>query len=62
MKICQMQFFIQESTYTKNVLKHFHIKKAHALSTPFVVWLIDIKNENFHPKGVFGRVDFWEDG
>ena len=53
-----MQFFIQESTYTKNVLKHFHIKKAHALSTPFVVWLIDIKNENFHPKGVLGRVDF----
>ena len=57
-----MQFFIHESTYTKNVLKHFHIKKAHALSTPFVVWFIDIKKDNFHPKGVFGRVDFREDG
>ena len=41
---------IHQSAYTEKVLKHFHIDKAHLLSSPMVVRSLDVKNDHFRPK------------
>ena len=41
---------IHQSAYTEKVLKHFHIDKAHLLSSPMVVRSFDVKKDLFHPK------------
>jgi hypothetical protein len=43
---------IHQSTYTKKVLKHFHMDKAHPLSTPMVVRSLDVKKDPFRPHEV----------
>uniref|UniRef100_A0A2N9FGC6 Reverse transcriptase Ty1/copia-type domain-containing protein n=1 Tax=Fagus sylvatica TaxID=28930 RepID=A0A2N9FGC6_FAGSY len=40
---------IHQSTYTEKVLKHFHMDKAHPLSTPMVVRSLDVKKDPFSP-------------
>jgi hypothetical protein len=40
---------IHQSTYTEKVLKHFHMDKAHPLSTPMVVRSLDVKKDHFRP-------------
>jgi hypothetical protein len=44
--------FIHQSTYIKKVLKHFHMDKAHPLSTLIIVRSLDIKKDHFHPQEV----------
>ena len=41
---------IHQSTYTKKVLKHFHLDNAHPLNTPMVVRSLDVKNDHFRPQ------------
>jgi hypothetical protein len=41
---------IHQSTYTEKVLKHFHMDKAHPLSSPMVVRTLDVKKDHFRPK------------
>jgi hypothetical protein len=43
---------IHQSTYTEKVLKHFHMDKAHPLSTPMVVRSLDVKKDPFRPQEV----------
>jgi hypothetical protein len=43
---------IHQSTYTEKVLKHFHMDKAHPLSTPMVVRSLDVKKDPFCPQEV----------
>jgi hypothetical protein len=43
---------IHQSTYTEKVLKHFHMDKAHPLSTPMVVRSLDVKKDHFRPQEV----------
>jgi hypothetical protein len=38
---------IHQSTYIEKVRKHFHMVKAHPLSTPMVVPSLDVKKDNF---------------
>ena len=38
---------VHQSTYTKKVLKHFYMEKAHNLSTPMVVRSLDVKKTIF---------------
>ena len=40
---------VHQSTYIKKVLKHFYMDKAHHLSFPMVVRLLDVKNDPFCP-------------
>ena len=41
---------VHQSAYTEKVLKHFHMDKAHPLSSPMVVRSLDVKKDLFHPK------------
>ena len=43
---------IHQSTYIKKVLKHFHMDKAHLLSTSMVVRSLDVKKDPFRPQEV----------
>ena len=43
---------IHQSTYIEKVLKHFHVDKAHPLSTQMVVRSLDVKKDHFHPQEV----------
>ena len=38
---------VHQSAYTKKILKHFYIDKAHLLSSPMVVHSLDVKNDLF---------------
>ena len=40
---------VHQSTYTKKILKHFYMEKAHPLSSPMVVRSLDVKNDLFCP-------------
>ena len=40
---------VHQSTYIKKVLKHFYMDKAHHLTSPMVVWSLDVKNDSFRP-------------
>ena len=40
---------IHQSTYIEKVPKHFHLDKAHPLSTPMVFRSLDVKKDHFHP-------------
>ena len=39
---------VHQSTYSKKVLKHFYMDKAHSLSSPMVFRLL-VKKDSFHP-------------
>jgi hypothetical protein len=41
---------VHQSTYTEKVLKHFHMDKAHPLSSPMVVRSLNVKKDVFRPK------------
>ncbi|KAL2235502.1 UNVERIFIED_CONTAM: Retrovirus-related Pol polyprotein from transposon TNT 1-94, partial [Sesamum indicum] len=41
--------FIHQSNYIEKVLKHFHMDKAHPLSTPMVVRSLDVNKDPFRP-------------
>uniref|UniRef100_A0A2N9I801 Reverse transcriptase Ty1/copia-type domain-containing protein n=1 Tax=Fagus sylvatica TaxID=28930 RepID=A0A2N9I801_FAGSY len=41
---------IHQLAYTEKVLKHFHMDKAHPLSSPMVVRTLDVKKDPFCPK------------
>ena len=43
---------VHQSAYTKKVLKHFHMDKAHPLSFPMIVRSLDVKKDLFRPKEV----------
>jgi hypothetical protein len=43
---------VHQSTNIEKVLKHFHLNKAHPLSTPMVVRSLDVKKNPFHPQEV----------
>ena len=40
---------VHQSTYIKKVLKHFYMDKTHPLSSPMVVWSLDVKKDLFRP-------------
>ena len=40
---------VHQSTYIKKILKHFYMDKAHPLTSPLVVWPLDVKNDPFRP-------------
>ncbi len=40
---------IHQSAYKEKVLKHFHMDKAHPLSSPMVVTTLDVKKDLFCP-------------
>jgi hypothetical protein len=44
------EILIHQSTYIEKVLKHFHMDKAHPLSTPMVVRSLDVKKDPFRPQ------------
>jgi hypothetical protein len=44
------EILIHQSTYTEKVLKHFHIDKAHPLSSLMVVRSLDVKKDPFRTK------------
>ena len=51
----QIEYFLNkilvyQSTYTKKVLKHFHIGKLHPLSSSMIVRSLEVKNDIFHLK------------
>ena len=39
------EVLIHQSTYIKKILKHFYIDKVHSLSSPMVVWSLDVKKK-----------------
>uniref|UniRef100_A0A2N9GLH0 Reverse transcriptase Ty1/copia-type domain-containing protein n=1 Tax=Fagus sylvatica TaxID=28930 RepID=A0A2N9GLH0_FAGSY len=43
---------VHQSTNIEKVLKHFHLNKAHPLSTPMVVRSLDVKKNPFRPQEV----------
>ena len=44
------EILIHQSAYTEKILKHFHMDKAHPLSSPMVVRTLDVKKDPFCPK------------
>ena len=40
-------FLVHQLTYTKKILKHFYMDKAHHLSLPMVVRLLDVNKDSF---------------
>ena len=40
---------IHQSTYIKKILKRFYMDKVHHLTSPIVVWSLDVKNDPFRP-------------
>ena len=40
---------VYQSTYTKKILKHFYMDKAHPLSSLMIVCSLDVKNNPFRP-------------
>ncbi|XP_059654292.1 secreted RxLR effector protein 161-like [Cornus florida] len=40
---------VYQSTYTEKVLKRFYMDKAHPLSSPMIVRLLDVKKDHFRP-------------
>ena len=40
---------VHQSAYTKKILKHFYMDKAHPLSFPMIVCSLDVKKDPFHP-------------
>ena len=40
---------VHQSTYIKNIFKHFYMDKAHPLSLPMIVRSLDMKNDPFRP-------------
>ena len=38
---------VHQSTYSKKILKHFYMDKAHPLSSPMVVRSLEMKNDPF---------------
>ena len=40
---------VYQSTYTKKILKHFYMNKAHPLSSLMIVRSLDVKNDSFRP-------------
>jgi hypothetical protein len=44
------EILVHQSTYIEKVLKHFHLDKAHPLSTSMVVRSLDIKKDPFRPQ------------
>jgi hypothetical protein len=57
LNIFKMEFLFI-SQHIQKVLKHFYMEKAHLLSTPMVVWSLDVKKYHFLPwkddKEIFG--------
>ena len=49
LSIFQNGVLVHQSAYIKKVLKHFYMDKAHSLSSPMVVWSLDMKNDPFCP-------------
>ena len=47
---CSNGVLIHQSTYTKNVLKHFHMDKSHPLSSHMVVRSLEVTKDPFRPK------------
>jgi hypothetical protein len=46
----QNEIPVHQSTYTKKILKHFYMEKAHPLSTPMVVRSLDVEKDHFRPR------------
>ena len=44
------EILVHQSTYIEKVFKHFHMDKAHPLSTPMVVWSLDVKKDLVCPQ------------
>ena len=44
------EILIHQLAYTEKVLKHFHMDKAHPLSSPMVIRSLDVKNDLFRLK------------
>ena len=42
--------FVHQSTYFKKVLEIFYMDKSHPLSTPMVVWSLEVDKDPFRPK------------
>ena len=42
--------FVHQSTYLKKVLEIFYMDKSHPLSTPMVVWSLEVDKGPFRPK------------
>ena len=42
--------FVHQSTYLKKVLERFYMDKSHPLSTPMVVWSLEVDKDSFRPK------------
>ena len=42
--------FVHQSTYLKEVLEIFYMDKSHPLSTPMVVWSLEVDKGPFRPK------------
>ena len=40
---------VHQSTYIKKILKRFYMDKVHHLTSPIVVWSLDVKNDLFRP-------------
>ena len=40
---------VHQSAYTKKILKRFYMNEAHSLTSPMVVRLLDVKNDQFRP-------------
>ena len=47
---CSDGVLIHQSTYTKKVLKRFHMGKSHSLSFPMVVRSLEVTKDPFRPK------------
>ena len=43
------RILVHQSTYTMKILKRFYMDKAHPLSSPMVVRLLDVKKDPFRP-------------
>ena len=44
------EILVYELTYTKKILKHFHIGKLHPLSSLTIVCSLEVKHDSFHLK------------
>ena len=43
------EVLVHQLAYTKKILKHFYMDKAHPLSSTMVVRSLKVKNDSFHP-------------
>ena len=47
---CLNGVLIHQSPYTEKVLKRFYMDKTHPLSSPMVVWSLEVTKDPFRPK------------